>query len=135
MTLNERATRPIAVVGMGARFPGAPNVGAFWDNLINGRETISTLDEATLNANEIDYPALKEDPDYVPRAGILEDVEQWDNGFFRCNARQAALMDPQHRLWLECAWDALEDGCLDPASFAGNVGSRDFRSDWLMRRR
>jgi acyl transferase domain-containing protein len=114
--------QPIAIVGMGARFPGARNVHAYWDNLINARETVATLDEATLRQNEIDYDALKDDPDYVPRAGVLDEVEQWDNGFFRCNARQAALMDPQHRIWLECAWDALEDGCLDPARFAGNVG-------------
>lgn len=122
MTPLEGRAQPIAIVGMGARFPGARNVHAFWDNLINARETVATLDEATLRQNEIDYDALKDDPDYVPRAGILDDVEQWDNGFFRCNARQAALMDPQHRLWLECAWDALEDGCLDPARFGGNVG-------------
>lgn len=122
MSPTERRAQPIAIVGMGARFPGARNVNAFWDNLVNARETVATLDEATLRQNEIDYDALKDDPDYVPRAGILEDVEQWDNGFFRSNARQAALMDPQHRLWLECAWDALEDGCLDPARFAGNVG-------------
>jgi acyl transferase domain-containing protein len=122
MTPKEGRAQPIAIVGMGARFPGARNVHAFWDNLINARETVATLDEATLRQNEIDYDALKDDPDYVPRAGILDDVEQWDNGFFRCNARQAALMDPQHRLWLECAWDALEDGCLDPARFGGNVG-------------
>jgi acyl transferase domain-containing protein len=122
MTRNDGAARPIAIVGMGARFPGARNVDAFWNNLIDGRETVATLDEATLRENELDYDVLKADPDYVPRAGILEDVGQWDNGFFRCNARQAALMDPQHRLWLECAWDALEDGCLDPARFEGNVG-------------
>jgi len=122
MTPKEGRAQPIAIVGMGARFPGARNVHAYWDNLINARETVATLDEATLRQNEIDYDALKDDPDYVPRAGVLDDVEQWDNGFFRCNARQAALMDPQHRIWLECAWDALEDGCLDPARFGGNVG-------------
>lgn len=122
MSRSEGASRSIAIVGMGARFPGAQSLDAFWDNLVNGRETVATLDEATLRQNELDYDALKDDPDYVPRAGILEDVALWDNGFFRCNARQAALMDPQHRVWLECAWDALEDGCLDPAQFGGNVG-------------
>jgi acyl transferase domain-containing protein len=120
-SLRNRSVAPIAVVGIGARFPGARNAAAFWDNLVNGRETVATLSEEALRENEIDYDALKGDPDYVPRAGVLDDVELWDNGFFRCNARQAKLMDPQHRLWLECAWDALEDGCLDPASFAGNV--------------
>src|SRR5688572_9442832 len=122
MSPTEGRAQPIAIVGMGARFPGARDVHAYWDNLINARETVATLHEATLRPTEIDYDALKDDPDYVPRAGILDDVEQWDNGFFRCNARQAALMDPQHRIWLECAWDALEDGCLDPARFGGNVG-------------
>jgi acyl transferase domain-containing protein len=122
MSPIEGRAQPIAIVGMGARFPGARNVHAFWDNLINARETVATLDEATLRQNEIDYDALKDDPDYVPRAGILDDVELWDNAFFRSNARQAALMDPQHRIWLECAWEALEDGCLDPARFGGNVG-------------
>jgi acyl transferase domain-containing protein len=121
MTVRNGPVAPIAIVGMGARFPGARSVAAFWDNLINARETVLQLDEATLRQNEIDYDALKGDPDYVPRAGILDDVELWDNGFFRANARQAAFMDPQHRIWLECAWDALEDGCLDPSTFSGNV--------------
>lgn len=117
-----RAVPPIAIVGIGARYPGARNVSEFWDNLVSGRETVLPLAEETLRENEIDYDALKDDPDYVPRAGILEGVDQWDNEFFRVNARQAAFMDPQHRLWLECAWEALEDGCLDPATFGGNVG-------------
>lgn len=121
MTVTNGTVRPIAIVGMGARYPGARNVEAFWDNLVNARETVATLDEATLRQNEIDYDALKGDPDYVPRAGILDAVDQWDPAFFRSNARQAALMDPQHRLWLECAWEALEDGCLDPSRFSGNV--------------
>lgn len=118
---NDAAT-PVAVVGLGARFPGAPSASAFWDNLVNARETVVRLDEQVLRDTEIDYDALKDDPDYVPRAGILDDVDQWDHRFFRCNERQAALMDPQHRLWLECAWEALEDGCLDPSRFAGDVG-------------
>jgi acyl transferase domain-containing protein len=119
---NRTAPPPIAIVGMAARFPGARNVEEFWDNLVNARETVVALDESTLRENEIDYDALKDDPDYVPCAGALSGVDQWDAGFFRCNARQAAFTDPQHRLWLECAWDALEDGCIDPARFDGNIG-------------
>ena len=113
---------PIAIVGMGARFPGARSVSAFWENLVGERETIETLDEATLRANELDYDAIARDPDFVPRAGILEGAQQWDAPFFGLSPRQAAWMDPQHRLWLECAWDAFEDSCLDPSSFSGNIG-------------
>lgn len=115
------AVCPIAVVGMSARFPGARNLDAFWSNLVQARETVTPLAEATLRDTEIDYDHLATDPDYVPKAGVLDDVDLWDNVFFRCNARQAALMDPQHRFWLECAWEALEDGCLDPSTFAGDV--------------
>ena len=114
---------PIAVVGVGCRFPGARSATAFWQNLVQARETVETLDEQTLRANELDYEAVKADADFVARAGVLEGVEDWDHGFFGVTPRQAALMDPQHRLWLECAWDALEDGCLDPRRFAGNIGT------------
>jgi len=113
---------PIAVVGIGCRFPGARSVSAFWENLLQGRETVETIDEQTLRANVLDYDAIRGDAELVPRAGVLEGVEEWDQAFFGVSPRQASLMDPQHRLWLECTWDALEDGCLDPSRFAGNVG-------------
>jgi acyl transferase domain-containing protein len=113
---------PVAVVGMAGRFPGAGSTGEFWDNLVAERETVQTLDESTLRENEIDFEALRDDPDFVPRAGILEGAEHWDSEFFGCTPRQAALMDPQHRLWLECAWTALEDGCMNPSGFDGNIG-------------
>jgi acyl transferase domain-containing protein len=107
---------------MAVRLPGANSVEEFWDNLVLERETISTLDEETLRRNEIDFEALRDDADFVPRAGIIDGAEDWDTEFFGLSPRQAAMMDPQHRIWLECAWDALEDGCLDPASFEGDVG-------------
>jgi acyl transferase domain-containing protein len=113
---------PIAVVGVGCRFPGARSAAEFWDNLVQARETVETLDEQTLRANELDYEAIRADAEFVARAGVLEGVEDWDHAFFGLTPRQASLMDPQHRLWLECAWDAMEDGCLDPRRFAGNVG-------------
>ncbi len=113
---------PIAVVGMAGRFPGARSLQEFWDNLVQERESILTLDEETLRNNEIDYDEVRDDPDFVPRAGIVEGAANWDSDFFGLTHRQAALMDPQHRIWLECAWDAFEDGCLDPSRCGGDVG-------------
>ena len=112
----------IAVVGMAGRFPGANSIGEFWENLVAERETLQTLDESTLRENEIDFEAVRSDPDFVARAGVIDGAENWDSEFFGCTPRQAALMDPQHRLWLECAWTALEDGCVNPDVFAGNIG-------------
>jgi acyl transferase domain-containing protein len=120
--MQRKVPSPIAVVGIGCRFPGARSVAAFWENLLQARETVETIDEQTLRANVLDYEAIKGDAELVPRAGVLEGVEDWDHAFFGVSPRQASLMDPQHRLWLECTWDALEDGCLDPSRFAGNVG-------------
>lgn len=113
---------PIAIVGMAGRFPGADSVPELWGNLLSGTESITTLDEATLRQNEIDYDALRGRPDYVPRAGIVRGADQWDAPFFKSTPRQAAMMDPQLRLWLECAWESLEDAALDPARFGGSIG-------------
>jgi acyl transferase domain-containing protein len=107
---------------MAGRFPGASSIDEFWSNLVAERETVQTLDEATLRENEIDFESLRDDPDFVPRAGIVQGAEDWDSEFFGCTPRQAALMDPQHRIWLECAWSALEDGCMNPAGFDGDIG-------------
>lgn len=92
-----------------------------WQMLTEGRDGVSTLDEATLRKTEIDYDALKDDPDYVPRAGIVAGAELWDASFFGYNTRQALMTDPQHRLWLEAAWLAMEDGMFDPARSAERV--------------
>jgi len=107
---------------MSGRFPGASSVDELWQNIVAERETITTLDEATLRESEIDYDALAGRPDYVRRAGIVQGADQWDAPFFRCNPRQAALMDPQLRVWLECAWEALEDAAIDPERFPGAIG-------------
>jgi acyl transferase domain-containing protein len=116
------AVPPIAVVGMGCRLPGARNLAEFWDVLVGERETITTLDEDTLRKNEIDYEAVRNDPDFVPRAGVIDDAEHWDCEFFGLTPRQAAVMDPQQRIWLECAWDACEDAAFDPEQAGREVG-------------
>jgi acyl transferase domain-containing protein len=113
---------PIAIVGMAGRFPGAGSVSELWANLVSGTESITTLDDDTLRANEVDYDTLKARRDYVPRAGIVEHAELWDAPFFKSTPRQAALMDPQLRVWLECGWEALEDGGIDPERFGGSIG-------------
>ncbi|MEZ5317814.1 MAG: beta-ketoacyl synthase N-terminal-like domain-containing protein [Vicinamibacterales bacterium] len=111
----------IAVVGMSGRFPGAPTLDAFWRNLTAGTESVRrfTIDEL-LGAGE--SPDLVADPDYVPAQPVLEDVDLFDAGFFGLSPQDAAITDPQHRVFLEVGWEALEDAGYDPARFGGQVG-------------
>jgi amino acid adenylation domain-containing protein len=97
----------VAVVGMAGRFPGAPNVAAFWQNLREGRESIAVLTDAELREAGVD-PALLADPRYVRATGVLDDVEGFDAAFFGFNALDATILDPQQRIFLECAWEAME---------------------------
>ena len=112
---------PIAIVGMAGRFPGARNLSAFWKNLRDGIESIRDLTEAELRANGASAEELS-DPDYVKRAAILDDVPMFDAGFFGFSPRDASIMDPQHRHFLECAWEAFEDAGHPPRAFEGAIG-------------
>ncbi|MDB6070739.1 MAG: amino acid adenylation protein [Verrucomicrobiales bacterium] len=107
----------IAIVGMAGRFPGAETLTAFWENLTAGRETISTIPLEEIPAEE-----NKLDPDYVPRRGVLEKPEWFDAAFFNINPREAEVIDPQQRLFLESCWHALEDAGCDPARYPGAIG-------------
>ncbi len=109
----------VAVVGMAGRFPGARDVAEFWDNLQCGRETISffTADELV----GVD-PALLADPAYVKARGVLADADKFDAAFFGVSPREAEVMDPQQRVFLETAWAALEDAGCDPASEDRMIG-------------
>jgi amino acid adenylation domain-containing protein len=111
----------IAVIGLAGRFPGAPDVRRLWLNLVDGREGIRHFTAAELIAAGLD-PAMVERPDYVKAKGFLGDVDLFDAGFFGLNPREVELMDPQHRLFLECAWEALEDAGWDADRYAGLVG-------------
>jgi acyl transferase domain-containing protein len=97
----------IAIVGMAGRFPGAPTLEQFWRNLAEGVESISFFGPEELAAQGID-PALAGDRRYVPARGVLSGAEMFDAAFFGLTPREAELMDPQHRVLLECAWEALE---------------------------
>src|SRR5689334_704855 len=111
----------IAIVGMAGRFPGARNLDEFWRNLHDGVEAISSFSEEELRAAGIDS-ALLRDPAYVKAGGILEDIELFDASFFGINHREAEMMDPQHRVFLECAWEALENAGYNSDSYDARIG-------------
>jgi amino acid adenylation domain-containing protein len=110
----------VAIVGMAGRFPGAQSVAEFWRNQLNGIEAISHFrveDLEVPNAAE-----LARDPNYVLARSVLDDVDLFDPEFFGMLPREAELMDPQQRLFLECCWQALEDAGYDPYTYSGSVG-------------
>lgn len=111
----------IAIVGMSCRFPGAPGVEGFWRNLCDGVESISFLGDDELAAAGVS-PAALQDPDYVRASPVLADVDLFDARFFGFTAREAQVLDPQQRLFLEVAWEALERAGCDPARFPGAIG-------------
>jgi amino acid adenylation domain-containing protein len=111
----------IAIVGMAGRFPQAGNLDRFWENLRDGVESISFFSEQELLATGVS-PATLSDPRYVRAAGVLADVDLFDANFFGFSAREAALLDPQQRLFLECSWQALEEAGYDARRIAGPVG-------------
>ncbi|HSS78378.1 MAG TPA: amino acid adenylation domain-containing protein, partial [Thermoanaerobaculia bacterium] len=111
----------IAIVGMAGRFPGAKSVDELWRNVAAGREGITFFTPQELLAAGID-PAMVENPNYVRAKGILGDVELFDAAFFGLNPRELELMDPQHRVFLECAWEALENAGWDSDRFPGLIG-------------
>jgi len=111
----------IAVIGMQGRFPGARGITEFWENLRNGIESISSFSEADLQAAGID-PSYLSIPGYVNRGCVLDDIDQFDAGFFGYSARDAETMDPQQRIFLECAWESLEQAGYDPSTYPGMIG-------------
>ncbi|MCP4653886.1 MAG: acyltransferase domain-containing protein, partial [bacterium] len=112
----------VAIVGMACRFPGADGVDAFWHNLRQGVESISFWSVEELEAAGID-PALLDDPSYVRARPVMAAAEDFDAGLFGYSPREAQLMDPQHRVFLECAWEALEDAGYDPERYSGSIGA------------
>jgi len=111
----------VAIIGIAGRFPGANDVDTFWKNLRNGVESIVFMSEEELIEAGVD-PELARHPNYVPAAALLDDYEMFDAGFFGVTPRDAEIMDPQHRLFLEYSWAALETAGYDPKRFPGPVG-------------
>lgn len=111
----------VAIVGMAGRFPGANGIGALWDLLKNGKEALSPISTEELVAAGFDKARI-EDPSWVKYCMKIEKVDYFDADFFGYNPRQAASIDPQQRVFLECAWEALETAGYQPNSSEESVG-------------
>ena len=108
-------SEPIAIVGIGCRFPGASGPQQFWENLRNGVDSIQDVPvnrwdvNATYDPNPLAIGKMN-----VRRGGFLKDIENFDRQFFECSIREATRMDPAHRLMSEVSWEALEDAGIVP---------------------
>jgi phthiocerol/phenolphthiocerol synthesis type-I polyketide synthase E len=117
----ETRTEPIAIVGMSGRFPGANDVDQLWTNVAHGVESITILTQDEMRAAGIPE-SISKLPGYVNASPVLDGIDQFDAHFFGFSARDAALTDPQHRVFLETAWQALEDAGYDPGRYPGSIG-------------
>ncbi len=111
----------IAVVGMAGRFPGARNLEEFWHNLVEGVESITRFSDEELLRSGVPAGCLS-NPNYVKAAPILEDPSQFDADFFGFLPIEARTLDPQHRILLELAHEAIEDAGYDPNRYPGRIG-------------
>ncbi len=118
---SHRSPARIAIVGMAGRFPGARDVEELWQNLRDGVDCIYRFGDEELLAAGVE-PALLRHPRYVKAGGAIDGEELFDAAFFDYAPREAELIDPQHRLFLECAYEALERAGHHPERFRGPIG-------------
>lgn len=120
MNTTETPQNAVAIIGMAGRFPGAACVAAFWANQLAGVEAITRFAAADLDQNS--HGGSPAPPNLVTARGILDDADLFDAEFFGILPRDAGVMDPQHRLFLECCWEACEAGGYDPIDYKGPIG-------------
>ena len=116
---SEQRTADIAIIGLSCRVPGAENVDQFWQNLREGIESITAFTDQDLECQD---PERLNHPDYVKAGAVLPEIDRFDAPFFGYSNREAEIMDPQQRIFLECAWSALEDAGYNPETYPGLVG-------------
>ena len=119
--LESEEGNEVAVISVAGRFPGASSIDELWRNLRAGLESVGTLDLDELEAWGAD-PEIVRDPSFVPRHGAMDDVEQFDAGFFGFNNREAEILDPQQRWFLQVCWEAMERAGYDTERYDGAVG-------------
>ncbi|MDU5142213.1 MAG: type I polyketide synthase [Paenibacillus dendritiformis] len=111
----------IAVIGMAGRFPGARNIEEYWDNLKNGKESVRFFSDEELEAAGVESELIR-NPRYVKAKAVVPDAEWFDSDFFDYSPREAEVIDPQLRIFHECAWEALEHAGYDPEQTNGAIG-------------
>ena len=121
MTRDQFSESDIAIIGMAGHFPGAADVDEFWQRVSSGDDCLRDLSPEDLSSRGVGARDINS-TNYVRRAGMLDRVEDFDPEFFGISPRDAAIMDPQHRHFLECSWDALEAGGIVPERFNGAIG-------------
>lgn len=125
MNISENLEQPsesdVAIIGLAGRFPGARDVEQFWLNLRDGVESVSFFSDEELLSAGVNRSLLAR-AEYVKAAAVLDDVELFDAVYFGFNPREAEIMDPQHRVFLECALEALENAGYDAENHGGAIG-------------
>ncbi len=121
METEESGIDEIAIIGMAARLPGANSVDEFWANLHDGVESIRSFTPDELAACGVDE-VVRSDPNFVNSGALADQLDAFDAAFFGVSPREAQIMDPQHRVLLETAWEALEDAGYDPERYSGHIG-------------
>jgi acyl transferase domain-containing protein len=120
-TIEEDTLEEIAVIGLSGRFPGAKNIARFWQNLRDSVESIVHFTDQELEAQGVPSKWLN-NPNYVKAGTVLEDFDKFDAMFFGYSPKEAESIDPQQRIFLETAWEALEDAGYDPGSYDSSIG-------------
>ncbi|MGC4896676.1 SDR family NAD(P)-dependent oxidoreductase [Micromonospora sp. DT31] len=119
--VNDDGIEAIAIVGLAARLPGAADVNEFWRNLVDGVESTTELTREEQLARGA-RPEEVDDPGWVNHAPLIDGYDEFDAGLFGMTAREAEVTDPQHRLFLESCYAALQDAGYDPGRYDGAVG-------------
>ncbi|MFG2058172.1 SDR family NAD(P)-dependent oxidoreductase [Micromonospora sp. NPDC048930] len=138
--LPEDGVEPLAIVGLAARVPGADDVRQFWRNLVDGVESVTSFSREEQLARGAKLSEV-DDPGWVSRAPVIEGFDRFDAGLFGLTPREAEVMDPQHRLFLEACYVALQDAGYDPARYDGSIGvyggtgSQNYLRDNIFRNR
>jgi amino acid adenylation domain-containing protein len=116
-----KKSRAVAIIGLDCRFPGARDAAAFWANLQGGVESVSFFSDEELANTGVD-PELLRNPNYIKARSLLDDIDLFDAEFFGYSPKEAAAMDPQQRVFLETAWQALENAGYDGEKYEGAIG-------------